>query len=412
MTCRVVSVVVTMGLACGGHDDADVGVSDCDACLDAAAPDAGGPVDARLDERADGGADGGGTPFLEDVRVVAAGAAHTCVVTGEDASRRVLCWGDDQFGQVGRGVRGLEPVTRPSPVEPLVGEPVDELALGATHSCARLSSGELRCWGGNTRGQIGTGAPSLWVPAPTRVPGVDAVTVAAGGAHTCVTRAAADALCWGAGEDGQLGGGAMSDSPLPVVSTVAPRPLAIDGGDFHTCALHGTGVVDCVGRDDVGQLGYGPASPPIPDVVALATGQSHTCAVRASGEVWCWGANEDGQLGDGTTTESPDRRRVEGLPAPAREIHADTDHSCAVLANDDLWCWGENEDGQSIPGGTTDQRTPAFTGLGGVDAVAVGRLHVCVLDGPELRCFGDNVRGQLGDGTTEPRAGPVRVVSP
>jgi alpha-tubulin suppressor-like RCC1 family protein len=142
-------------------------------------------------------------------------------------------------------------------------------------------------------------------------------------------------------------------------------------------------------------------------VAALAAGEFHTCAVLADGTVRCWGENTFGQLGDGTTDNTrPLPVPVSGLSTAAVGLAAGRDHTCAVLADGSGRCWGGNAFGQIGDGTTTGRVLPmAVNGLTNAVAIAAGGDHTCarLADG-SVRCWGSNISGQLGDGDTSPDA--------
>jgi alpha-tubulin suppressor-like RCC1 family protein len=151
-----------------------------------------------------------------------------------------------------------------------------------------------------------------------------------------------------------------------------------------------------------------------PPVRALALGYNNfACALRCDGSVWCWGVNTHGQLGDETTVSRSTPVRVRGLGGPATAIGAGYAHACAVVRGE-VRCWGRNLSGALGDGTRTDRSAPVTVqALGGV-AVTVegGGLHTCaLLEGGELRCWGANDRGQLGDGTDIDRTTPRAVVA-
>lgn len=151
-----------------------------------------------------------------------------------------------------------------------------------------------------------------------------------------------------------------------------------------------------------------------PAVRELALGHNNfACALRCDGSVWCWGVNTHGQLGDETTVSRSTPVRVRGLGGPATAIGAGYAHACAVVRGE-VRCWGRNLSGALGDGTRTDRSAPVTVqGLGGV-AVAVvgGGLHTCaLLEGGALRCWGANDRGQLGDGTDIDRSTPRAVVA-
>lgn len=203
-----------------------------------------------------------------------------------------------------------------------------------------------------------------------------------GGAHTCAIDYEGRVRCFGENGFGQLGYGHtfnLGDVDTPVESDafvdIGGYAVSIESGEDHTCALTVAGEVYCWGRNDRGQLGYGdeldvgddPGETPQTygpvDVgataVAIATGRAHTCALLADGDLRCWGEGNRGQLGlgggfDGTVGQGKDpyRRPISTPPIAwaddqkTRDIFAAGDFSCVVSLVGDVHCWGGNDDGQ------------------------------------------------------------------
>ena len=196
--------------------------------------------------------------------------------------------------------------------------------------------------------------------------------------------------------------------------------LVATGGD-HTCAVSAAGAVKCWGANRYGQLGDGTTTNRLAPVavsglasgvVAVAVGGAHTCALTVGGAVQCWGANSPGRLGDGTTTSRLTPVAVSGLGSVAVAVAAGGAHTCALTAAGAVKCWGSNVAGQLGDGSTTDRSTPVqVSGLeSGVVAVAAGLVHTCAVTAAgEARCWGFNRFGQLGDGTNNERLTPVPV---
>jgi alpha-tubulin suppressor-like RCC1 family protein len=380
----------------------------------------------------DGGGSCVGINALFDVRQIAAGDNHACVVLATGEAR---CWGENARGQLGDGTTFSSPVPRPVSGLP-ADEPVLDIACGGTHTCAVLESGgDVYCWGYNAYGQLGNGT-TLDASAPNAVSyphspmGGDEVS--GGLNHTCAAMRPDGLHCWGDNREGQCGNGDRTppgdilEEPTAVVFLPA-LPSAIDCGGIHSCAVFPGGELICWGRNSAGQLGFdtwpdSTSSTPFPvtslgeAAVALSLGFLHTCAVVESGGVKCWGDNAMGQLGGGTTGgTSLAPVDVTGLPPAeaAVELCSGNLHTCAVLEGGGVWCWGDNREGQ-LGDGTTESLSSAVEVAGLSSAardVACGSGFSCaLLQAGTLQCWGGGWDGQLGSGSLESSPVPVDVV--
>jgi alpha-tubulin suppressor-like RCC1 family protein len=144
------------------------------------------------------------------------------------------------------------------------------------------------------------------------------------------------------------------------------------------------------------------------DVVALTSGRWHTCVLLRDRSVRCWGWNYDGQLGDGTRGDRRAPIVVTGV-SDVEEVHAQWDFTCARTTRGTVACWGENEHGQLGLGDRHARAEPTVvTGLGPVRGLALGDTHACALDrAGAVRCWGRNAFGALGDGRTALRDRPT-----
>lgn len=313
---------------------------------------------------------------------LAAGGRTTCVLK----ARRPLCWGDNSGGEA-----GLPPVSE-SPEGDFVASPTEvegapdlvALYAGASAFCGISIEQDLWCWG-----RIAAEF-DRWLP--RRLPLTHVRGVAMGSQHVCGLLSSGAVWCLGYGGaniTGVAGPAKVHAEPVRLVgldqpddlfamqgltcgtfsgvvrclpATLLSMPVTLGdrivrsrmGGD-HACALLETGRVRCWGDEREGRLGRIKPSArwnelPLENLTALTVGRNHTCALREDGAVWCWGANQFGQMGDGIIADITDRT---GHPDPvqvplghAREVAAGSEHTCALLEDGSVSCWGDNQLGQ------------------------------------------------------------------
>ena len=186
-----------------------------------------------------------------------------------------------------------------------------------------------------------------------------------------------------------------------------PKRPNIAAAKSVTCAIGRAGQVWCWGQlKNIGllQKTTRPKSmPALSGSLAIALGKDHSCILKNDGTVWCAGNNKKGQLGNGTTRNSTNLVQVKGLThamAVAVSPSGDSQHSCALKRDGTVWCWGDNAKGQLGDGSTRVRHRPRkVRGLRGVVAIALGDKHSCALrnDGT-VWCWGDNGHSQVGNG--------------
>lgn len=301
----------------------------------------------------------GAVPALAEGTLLAAGFDHACAFT-----RGLWCWGNNEAGMLGNGTRD----DSATPVEVTAfASPVASVAGGGLHACAALENGDVWCWGDASRGQLGNDS-RVMRPRPTRVRDLldPAAQVAAGQFHTCARLRSGEVSCWGQNTFGNLGDGRFIDRATPGLVPLAAAVVDLATADNHTCAALADGSVWCWGYNDQGQLGDGTrttrATPVqargITDARLVATGSAHTCALRLDGSVRCWGGNDRGQIGDATTVRRATPVSVVGLDAPATAIAAASAFACAALEDGRVMCWGDNSERQLGVADADDHPTP------------------------------------------------------
>ncbi len=343
---------------------------------------------------------------------VSAGLYHSCARL---ESGTVRCWGSNGRGQLGDTSR----VDRLTPADvPMLAGALDVVA-GGQINYARLA-GAVACWGGDSSGMAGDG-PGFADGLLSMVSGVsDATQVAAARYHMCLVRADGQASCAGLNDHFQLVDGTSATSRNVPVGVVGIADAVQAGtGSYYTCFRRRGGTVECAGINDYGQLGDGTtiergALAPVSglsDIAQIAVGPDFACARTSVGGVWCWGRNDQGQLGDDTVVDRPTPVAVVGL-SDAIDLSVGGAFACAVRSTGVIACWGASASlGIGMSGASLPQRTPVeVLHLTGATDVEAGEAHACAIAGGGLYCWGSNSEGQLGDGTIDARGIATPVV--
>jgi alpha-tubulin suppressor-like RCC1 family protein len=174
------------------------------------------------------------------------------------ASGGVKCWGWNGFGQLGDGTE----TDRLTPVEVIgLNDEITAIAAGDYHTCALTAAGGVKCWGQNEEGQLGDGAPTFKaVVAPVDAVGLSqgVTAITAGENHTCALLSSGEVKCWGWNHFGQLADGTLVDHSTPAgVINMGGVVAAIDSGQNYACSLTSSGGVNCWGENLMGQMGDG-----------------------------------------------------------------------------------------------------------------------------------------------------------
>lgn len=328
------------------------------------------------------------------------------------------------------------------------------ISVGVSHSCAILSDNTVKCWGNSGGGRtgydtttdIGDGAGTAMADLGTVNLGTGrtakAISVAS---HTCAILDDNTVKCWGPSSQGRTGydsttpignGSGTAMSALSTVNLGSGRTAkAISVGDNHTCVILDTDAVKCWGDSQFGKTGYD-STTDIGDgsgtsmaalgtldlgtdrtTKAIAAGGSHTCVILDTDAVKCWGDSGSGQtgydtttdIGDGTGTAMADLGTVNlGSGRTAKAIAAGTTHTCAILDNDTVKCWGNSFSGRTGYDSITtigNGSGTAMSALGTVNlgtgrtakAITAGSDYTCaILDNDAVKCWGDGFAGKTG----------------
>lgn len=391
---------------------------------------------------------------------------QTVTVTGESENVR-----DGDVGYsvtIGKSTSADTAYRDLASVIPLVNadESPDQVATSWGAACARFMSGKMKCWGrgdriggawanvsgsrGDEGGEMGKQLP--WVPLPTGRTVKHIEGSFQWESRFCVIFDNDTLSCFGWGGNGALGSGDLSDYGSSIAhfgdamrivdlgTGVKARSVSI--GYHHACAITDTGKVKCWGQNVSGNLGYGDtisrgANPNemgdnLPyvnvgtgrTVKKLSVGQTHTCAILDNNVLKCWGNNGYGHLGYGDGLDrgwGPNQMGDNLAPVDlgtgrtAKDISGGLSSTCAILDNDRIKCWGDNDYGQLGYGDTTwrgwgagqmGDNLPTVDLGPGRTAKSVQSMwfSTCaILDNDSLKCWGFNDRGELGQGDTARR---------
>jgi len=305
----------------------------------------------------------------------------------------VMCWGEDRNGALGLENHGSqwEYPKAPIPTGPIdlgTGRIAKEIAMNrwTQYTCAILDTNDLIYWGYIDAAYVG--APSQ-APTPGQQPG------------------------------------SMGDNLAVVNLGTGKTAKALSVGEYHHCVILNDDSLVCWGENSVGQVGVGDTTKrasPTPVTLgsgrtakAVALGQSHTCAILSDDSLSCWGTNYGGQLGVGDTTSRNSPTAVSLGSSTVKAVALGQSHTCAILSDDSLSCWGVNTYGQLGVGDTTNRNSPTAVSLGSstVKAIALGQSHTCaILNDDSVKCWGYNYYGQLGIGVWMGNENPPSGLSP
>jgi alpha-tubulin suppressor-like RCC1 family protein len=334
-------------------------------------------------------------PGITEAVSVSAGDSHTCALL---ADTTVRCWGEQSGGRLGNDAAASAAVSSPVTVVGTTGptalKNVRDISAGAQHTCATLYSGGTLCWGSNQYGQLGVGQSAASLAnsgRPMAVSLSNVIYTRAGVRHTCALLASTEVACWGYNLTGGLGDGtsALRTSPVMVLESADSSDTAVGFAEItlgyqFTCARMADATAKCWGRNLEEQLGdqgnmnayYPVAVYGVSGIRQIRSGYGATCVIRrdvgsepALERVSCWGLNTSGEHGNGTqgssgivvnsssTAVDSDlgwSEPAEGDPVPELALGASARH--VYVSEGNGWLWGLNDEGQAGAGGGVEDR--------------------------------------------------------
>lgn len=350
---------------------------------------------------------------------IEAGGDHTCGILTDG---QTVCWGQNSNGRLGTG---SDDGQFSSPQLVNTGVDFAHLALGWDHTCGMTATGETWCWGERNYGAIGDGVAGSYRTPVQVSTGVAIAEDGLGEPRSFTCHLGTDGLVYCAGQNwqGQLGDG-TNDHRYTLAPVASGEAFASVGGrnDSHACGVTTSGEAYCWGHNWQGQLGSGPGDDSnTPILVAgghlwqtVSAGGNHSCGVTDGGAVYCWGGNNNGQAGQAETWNNYDTPQLVDDTRTYVDVEVADEHSCALTDAGEVYCWGHDNNCVGVLGDGDWCQTYTSPNLvqGGLTfaRLRVAHNHVCgITTTAEGYCWGDNHRGQLGDGTQNNRNTPVRA---
>jgi alpha-tubulin suppressor-like RCC1 family protein len=387
-----------------------------EASVEDAAPEAGldgSAVDSSLPAVDAGALDSGIAGFGGAVSV-SSGDSDGCAITKSGA---VVCWGVNEYGQLGNGSSMTTPGYSDVPVQVTgITGGATSVAVGQSFTCAAVS-GAAMCWGINDEDMLGIPSTTMTSGVPVQVMGLTSgVTAVSAGQQAACALASGSVWCWGSNNAYQMGTssvtiGATIDTPVQV-SGLTGAVTSLSVGYSSACAVAG-GSVMCWGFNNEGQLGNGSMMNGVTpvQVTGLTTGATsvsvgfETACAAVGGNVWCWGWNGHGQLGVPSTTMASSTAPVQiaGLTGVTTVSFGAVGNTvCALTSAGGVQCWGQGDSGQLGNGGAADSPTPVqVTGLtSGATGISAGYEATCAVVSCGVQCWGIGAGGALGNGAT------------
>lgn len=309
------------------------------------------------------------------------------------------------------------------------------IGAGGEHNCTiKNVDGKLWCWGNNENGQLGNNSIKIAASSPRSISSDPWQTIVTGDQHSCGLDETGTLNCWGKNDSGQVGNGTTFIQQTPAAISANTDWNNVSLGTNHSCAIKDDKSLWCWGSNTSFQLGHSPTNSRKPSLLsktnegetnddesieneawrATSSGNSHTCAIKDDASLWCWGGNTKGQIGQGNTTAFYSEPTELDRDSKWLRISASGDHNCAIKDDNSLWCWGGNLTGQVGNGSTENVLRPSLIAetTSRWNKISLGTDHSCGIKvDNSLWCWGDNSRSQLGDNSTDPSRIPKLIYS-
>lgn len=340
-------------------------------------------------------------PNLTGIAAISAGANHSLFLKSDGTA---WATGFNAKGQLGNG--GNTNLSTPI----LIMSEVQAIAAGESHSLFLKTDGTVWATGSNDSGELGDGTTTDSNFPKLILSSVRAIS--AGGGHSLFLMEDFTVRACGSNLSGQLGDGTVTQRLTPIPTGVT-GVQAISAGYSHSLFLKGNGGVWSTGSNSYGQLGDTSATArrfpvQITRVPAISAGFNHSLFLKSDRSVWATGRNQFGELGDGTMTA---RNTPVLVMTNVKKIETSPTYSIFLKTEGSVWATGRNSEGQFADGTTAGRITPVQVMTGITDISSKGATNLFLRFDGTAQGAGANCSGQIGDGTYLPRKLPVPVLA-
>ncbi|MCF7900880.1 hypothetical protein K9L67_01510, partial [Candidatus Woesearchaeota archaeon] len=347
------------------------------------------------------------------INSISAGSRHTCAIRTNDS--RILCWGNNAYGQLGNGTSGGQ-TSNPQLINDTT--QYKQISAGNDFTCGLTINNTVKCWGYNNGGQIGDGTttqrnnPTL-INDTAKYKYLDV-----GYEATCGILTNGTAKCWGNNYYGELGVGDTTNRTNPTAINDSATYKQISAGYDYTCGILTNGTAKCWGYNTNGELGLGHTTHQYNPITINDTttykqidaNYYNTCGILTNGTAKCWGSNSVGQVGDGTTTQKNNPTTINDTTTYL-QIMGGADHTCGITNKGQVKCWGDDSSEQLGNGVQTENPNPTnTTDTSTYITITSGEYFSCgILRNGTTKCWGDGSSGQLGDGALSTNQDPTQI---
>lgn len=355
----------------------------------------------------------GGTDVKPVATTISAGDYHSGVI---DENGSLWVWGSNDRGQLGNGTKenALSPIK--------IMDNVQSISVGTYHTAAIQTDGSLWIWGCNHEGELGNGITGndegyIWdswggddypiQTVPVKIM-EDVSAVSCGNEFTAIIKNDGSLWMWGRNGHGQIGNGTTENVTTPV--KIMEDVVAVCAGLQHTTALQSDGTLWAWGNNDYYLETNNDSLLPVKildNVVSISEGAHNTAAIKDDGSLWmCGWISYDG------LNASTNDTMIQVLPQVS-SVSLGYSHYGVIMPDKSLWMWGNGDYGRlGLPSGTqSDPTKMSQSTMDDVVLVDIGRVHTIAVksDGSVWTWGGQNINGELGNGTTNSSRLPTQI---